>query len=408
MASLLTLMWLWGIYDRSLSRAHGKQYKTIDLPKNPTYTTQDVSILVPTINTPEEFTQCLLKWAANKPKEILIVTTTRDFDNVNRLVQPVLQEVQTATIIQIYTVSEPGRREQMKLALEKATGSIVAFVDDDTIWPTEKVLPFLIAGFEDPEVGGVAGKQRQALHAFIPAERQDPNTVTPWEVAAMRFLSSYNHGTAAQYAADGGVFCLVGRTMLARAKAVQNPEFLHALTNEFWRGKKINTGDDSFMTRWLHTRGWKFRIQDAPEAEVLTIVERDATFVKQLVRWRRSGFQGFVRRLTYEPGFFEIYKKQPYFARKLLQALFGPLIILIHLWAWATCIRDTPLIALIFAGWYVFQGVKTYHAYLHENPWIGLRNLWAVVAIDHAHLILDLYTMTNLNTEGWMTRDDQA
>ncbi|RYP64535.1 hypothetical protein DL771_008724 [Monosporascus sp. 5C6A] len=391
MANVLALM-LWGIYDRFLGRAYGKQYKTIDLPENPTYTTRDVSILVPTISTPEEFTQCLLKWAANKPKEILIVTTTRDFDNVNRLVQPVLREAQTATIIQIYTVSEPGRREQMKLALEKATGSIVAFVDDDTIWPTEKVLPFLIAG------------------AFISAERQDPNIVAPWEVAAMRFLGSYNQGVAAQYAADGGVFCLVRRTMLVRAKAVQNPEFLHALTHEFWRGKKINTGDDSFLTRWLHTKGWKFCIQNAPEAEVFTMVERDATFVKQLVRWRRSGFQGFIRRLTYEPGFFKVYKKQPYFARKLLQALFGPVIILIHLWAWATCIRDTPLIAnsLIFAGWYVFQGVKTYHAYLHENPWIGLRNLWAVVAIDHAHLIVDLYTMTNLNTEGWMTRDDQA
>ncbi|RYP82002.1 hypothetical protein DL769_001759 [Monosporascus sp. CRB-8-3] len=276
---------LWGIYDRSLGRAYGKQYEAINLPENPTYTTHDVSILVPTINIPEEFTQCLLKWVANKPKEILIVTTTQDSDNVTRLAQPVLQEVQTATIIRIYTVPEPGRREQIKLVLEKATGNIVAFVDDDTIWPTEKVLPFLIAGFEDPEVGGVAGKQRQVLHAFISTERRDPNTVTPWEVAAMRLLSDYNHGTAAQYAADGGVFCLVGRTMLARATAVQNPELLDALTNEFWRGKKINTGGDSFLTRWLHTKGWKFCIQNAPEAEVLPVVERDATSVKQLVRW---------------------------------------------------------------------------------------------------------------------------
>ncbi|RYO92283.1 hypothetical protein DL766_001774 [Monosporascus sp. MC13-8B] len=70
----------------------------------------------------------------------------------------------------------------------------------------------------------------------------------------MRLLNGYNHGTAAQYAADGGIFCLVGRTMLARVKAVQNPELLDTLTSEFWRGKNINTSDDGFLTRWLHTR----------------------------------------------------------------------------------------------------------------------------------------------------------
>jgi hypothetical protein len=50
----------------------------------------------------------------------------------------------------------------MSLALQKASGSIVVYVDDDTHWPSERVLPYLLAGFNDPSVGGVTGRQRYA------------------------------------------------------------------------------------------------------------------------------------------------------------------------------------------------------------------------------------------------------
>lgn len=48
----------------------------------------------------------------------------------------------------------------MSLALKKASGKIVAYVDDDTYWPSNKVLPYLLAGFNDLAIGGVTGSQR--------------------------------------------------------------------------------------------------------------------------------------------------------------------------------------------------------------------------------------------------------
>lgn len=41
-----------------------------------------------------------------------------------------------------------------------ARSQVIALVDDDAFWPTTTVLPYLLAGLEDPKVGGVQGKQR--------------------------------------------------------------------------------------------------------------------------------------------------------------------------------------------------------------------------------------------------------
>lgn len=96
-------------------------------------------------------------WLANKPKEIIIVTIPRDLARVHELLAP-LGDV--ACPVSVYTVPKPGRRAQMTLALQKAKGKIVAFVDDDTYWPTNEVLPHLLAPFENPGVGGATGRQR--------------------------------------------------------------------------------------------------------------------------------------------------------------------------------------------------------------------------------------------------------
>ena len=97
-------------------------------------------------------------WLANAPKEIIIVTIPRDLQRVRELLAPLGDSISTP--ISVFTVPKPGRRAQMSLALKKASGSIVAYVDDDTYWPSNKVLPYLLAGFNDPAVGGVMGRQR--------------------------------------------------------------------------------------------------------------------------------------------------------------------------------------------------------------------------------------------------------
>lgn len=108
--------------------------------------------------------------------------------------------------------------------------------------------------------------------------------------------------------ADGGCFCMVGRTMMVRAEIVTDPRFMYAITTDTWCGKLLNTGDDVFITRWLQTEGWDIAIQNAPEAEITTIVFDNASFLRQLVRWQRSAIQSFLTIVFFQPGIGQIAK----------------------------------------------------------------------------------------------------
>ncbi|KAI1341046.1 nucleotide-diphospho-sugar transferase [Xylariaceae sp. FL0016] len=390
-----------------LTRLRMEKYEAPEPLANPTFPTESVSILIVTIDTPDEFTKTLRTCLVSKPKEIIIVTIPRDLPRVQTLSDPVINEADGVPII-IKTVPKPGRRTQMALAAQIATGDILCFVDDDTVWPTTKVLPYLLAGFEDAKVAGVVGRQRcKTRSAWISPERRSPDALTPWEVAGIRKLSSNNTKQRLLHASGGGIWCLTGRSMLIRTAAIKPGPFLEEWTNERFLGQLIQTGEDSFLTRWLRDQGWSLLHQDAPEAEVFTDVKRDAAYIGQLIRWRRNGFQAFIMQLFAEPGFRAIYRRDPYFARKLAEELGRPLITLVHLVGWAMAIVTSPKIALLFAAWYMFQMFQEYRSFLQQFPWIGPKNLWAAIVMDQAYLILDYYGLITVRQEGWLTRNDK-
>ncbi|KAF5684978.1 beta-lactamase-like 1 [Fusarium denticulatum] len=351
MSTILAGMWLWTQYDALLTRMRMKGYNHPVPLEKPTFPTDSVSILILTIDTPDEFTNTLHSCLTSQPKEIIVVTITRDLARVKSLASPVLEKAGNVPI-SILTVPKPGRRTQMALAVREATGDILCFVDDDTVWPSNNVLPYLLAGFENPTVGGVV-------------ERQNPDALTPWEVAAIRKLSSNNEKQMLLHASGGGIWCLVGRTMLLRTAAVKSGTFLDDLKNEIFGGGLLQTGEDSFITRWLRRNGWELFHQDAREAEVFTEVKGDSTYVGQLIRWRRNGFQAFINQLFIDPGFRRIYKRDAYFARKLAEEFGRPLITLIHLVGWGLAIMNSPRIAPIMQH-VTFILTLGFAAFLHQ------------------------------------------
>ncbi|PGH27910.1 hypothetical protein AJ80_00460 [Polytolypa hystricis UAMH7299] len=399
--SLSFVVWkfFWSTYNRHINAKHARNCLPLPLPEKPAYFTTDVSLLVPTINTPASFTECMKLWLANKPKEIIIVTVPRDLTWVKTLLAP-LKGVSTP--ISVFTVPRPGRRAQMSLALRKATGKIVAFVDDDTQWPSDMVLQYLVAGFQDPTVGGVTSRQS----ALVPTPRRNASTVTASEVMTMRALDGASDSNAILYAAEGTVMCVTGRTMVAKAEAVQTDEFDFALTHQTWNGRVINTGDDGFVTHWLRNHGWNLAFQSAPEAEIFTLTESGSRFLKQLVRWRRSGFRDFIALICFEPGFRRIFKKHPRYAVKSVLFILKPLTTALHLIAWSQCLYNWPYIAFFFLAYYIYRGVSACRSFKAKHPWLGNRNLWAVFAMDYIYQIINFYVVLTLGTEGWMTRDD--
>lgn len=148
---------LWGRYECSIEAALEKAYKPLPLPERPQYGTQDVSIVVATIETPDTLPESLCQWLENHPYEIIIVTIRRDLKLVKFLVS---QVPSAAEVTQIVTCDVTNKREQLAMGIRMARGQVIALVDDDAFWPATTVLPYLLAGLEDPKVGGVQGKQR--------------------------------------------------------------------------------------------------------------------------------------------------------------------------------------------------------------------------------------------------------
>lgn len=99
----------------------------------------------------------MCQWLNNNPYEIIIVTIRRDLQLVQSLVS---QVPSAAEVTQIITCDIINKREQLAMGIRMARGQVIALVDDDAFWPATTVLPYLLAGLEDPKVGGVQGKQR--------------------------------------------------------------------------------------------------------------------------------------------------------------------------------------------------------------------------------------------------------
>ncbi|KAK1503590.1 glycosyltransferase family 2 [Colletotrichum abscissum] len=388
----------WYAYDEVLTKKLMQKAKPIPLPQEPSFKTTDVSIIVATINTPDTFTDCLRLWLANKPKEIIIVTIDRDLQRVHDLVKPVIIEGDDR--ISVMTAEYASKRYQMVVGIKEAQGKILALVDDDAFWGTLETLPYLLAGFEDPKVGGVTGKQS----ALISSDRRNPAVITPWEVASLRSLDNQNNIQAVRSAADGGCWCMVGRTMMVRTDIAQDPRFMEAITNDRWNGQLMNTGDDVFLTRWLQTEGWDIAVQNAPQAEITTLVMRDSGLLYQMIRWQRNAIQSFLTTVIYQPGIRKIKQKHPYMARKIIERLLRPVIAWVHIIAFLMCLAKKSPIAYFVAGYYIWGWFRTYNAFARRFPFTS-RQMWACFLLDNAHPILDVYAWLTLSTEAWGTRD---
>ncbi|KAJ1333162.1 N-acetylglucosaminyltransferase [Microdochium nivale] len=394
-----------GIFERNAAKRNKVECVPLPLATGkPTFSTRDVSILIPTINTPKDFTECMKLWLANEPREIIIVTVPRDLQHVKELLRVVDLERYPHVPVSVLTVPRPGRREQMSLAIKHATGRIVAYVDDDTYWPSSKVLPYLLAGFEDPGVGGVGGKQS----AFVPATRRAAGVITASEVASIRALSGSASANADSYAKEGVVWCLPGRTLLARAEGLPIDDFCHALTHEYWGSKQINTGDDGFITHYLMKRGWKLAFQSAPESEVLTLVEPAENFIKQLVRWRRSGFRTYLTLVLHDPGLWTLYSWYPGFSKLVLRFLLRPITTVVHSVAWAHAFYSHPKFAAFLFMYQLYLALSAALDFYRCHEWIGIRNIWSIIIMDNLYQLINIYVFLTLGVEGWLTRDDAS
>ncbi|KJA15479.1 glycosyltransferase family 2 protein [Hypholoma sublateritium FD-334 SS-4] len=375
-------------------------YRPIPLPENPTYiASEDVTIIVPTIDAGEEFKEAANSWLVGKPKEVLIITEEKMLGPLQDLANQVDPER-----IRVLTVPFANKRLQMSHGIKNTTTDIIVFADDDAIWPPT-MLPYMLACFEDQKVGGVGTSQRV---------QQVGNRMTVWEVLAAFRLTIRNIEIASSTHIDGGIPCLSGRTAAYRTVILKDPEFLHGFTHDYWLGKyQLNSGDDKFLTRWMVSHGWNTYVQCCKEVELLSTMKPNWRFLKQVLRWTRNTWRSDLRSLFTER---YIWTSHPYVAYTMVDKLFNPLTLLVGPVLVSYLIYKST-IPIDQGGYHLpwWNILLSYFVWLSATRTLKLLpHLWyqpehviyvpAFIAFGYYFAIMKIYALCTLHETGWGTR----
>lgn len=259
-------------------------YRPIPIPDDPSYTSKDVTVVIPSLEGEgEDLKRTLYSVLRNEPLQVFLVTVDANYKKAVNLASQVSKK------ITVLSISKANKRSQMCQALPHIETKITIFADDDVIWPST-MMPWVLAAFEDEKVGGVGTSQRLK-------REKDPNF---WNFLGAAYLLRRNWDIVSCNRIDGGLPCLSGRTVAYRTHIIQDPEFSYAFTNETWRSFQLNADDDNFLTRWLMNNDWHIRIQKHEECEVQTTLEDNSKYLLQCLRWSRSNWRSNIKSLVIE------------------------------------------------------------------------------------------------------------
>lgn len=268
-------------------------YRSIPKPENPTYSSQDVTVIIPTIESNVEALRGpVSSILACDPHEVILVTTFGKYHNLLQFTSSLKD-----SRVKVYGTKIANKRIQLREAIPRVTSRITVLVDDDVTWPTT-ILPWILAPFERPEIGSVGVCQR------VKRIRDGDLMSQCWNWLGACYIHRRNFEISASHYFDGGTSCMSGRTNAVRTEILINPWFLDGFCRERWGKYHLNADDDNFLTRWLVNHDWKTYIQYEPECEIETTLENNWSFVRQCLRWARSNWRSnyttlFVEKKVY-------------------------------------------------------------------------------------------------------------
>lgn len=255
-------------------------YKSKPIPLKPTFTSDDVTVIIPTIhNAFDELRSSLESILACQPFELILVTTADKLSALESLVVTL-----STSNIRVLSTPIANKRLQVCEALPKVKTAITIMADDDVTWPST-LIPWILAPFENPKIGGVGTCQR------VRRERDGSvlEQIFNWLGAA--YIERRNFEISATHNVDGGTSCMSGRTGAYRSEILSSHDFLEGFKTERWRNYILNADDDNFLTRWLVSHQWKTWIQYERECEIETTLENGLKFLYQCSRWARSNWR---------------------------------------------------------------------------------------------------------------------
>jgi len=398
---IFIILWFYRYVRLIVNCASSWTFRSIPPPDDPSYTGNDVTILIPTICREaqhDDFGLCLRSCLAIRPNEIIVSTIESHLLRITNLAHSIDPK------IRVIATSFANKRQQIYEAIPRITTSITILADDDIELPP-KSLPHILAPFEDSKIGAVGTCQR--------VRRKPGLTVlyAMWQYLGACYIERRNFEISATSRMDGRISCLSGRTAAIRTKILQDEEFKTGYVTETWLGKRLNTDDDNFITRFLVAKGWGIRIQMSKEAEVLTTLEFGYGFLKQCLRWARSNWRSNIKSIAFE---WRVWMQTPWSLYALLLATpFHSLItdtllgFLLHhsTITWDPLHRFLTL--WIFALWLLFTKLVKLlpHFVLYPKD---ICFIPVTLFFGYYHGLIKLYALFTLHVVVWGSRNEHA
>ncbi|KOS19143.1 Hyaluronan synthase 2 [Escovopsis weberi] len=362
---------------------------------------EDVTVVIPTIhNVFEELRPSLESILACKPAELILVTTHDKRSSLDKLAASL-----NYPRVRVLDTTIANKRLQVCEALPKVTTAITIMADDDVTWPST-LMPWILAPFEDPKIGGVGTCQR------VRREWSAPFSVRIWNWLGAAYIERRNFEISATHNMDGGTSCMSGRTGAYRSEILRSYDFLSGFQNEKWRKWILNADDDNFVTRWLVSHQWKTWIQYEPECEIETTLENGVKFLYQCSRWARSNWRSNWTSLVRER---HVWKQQPWCTYALHFATFTSLAFVVDPFLLASCwwaTEDWDYEYRQYAFWTHFAFMFGFTKFvklkglLMRNP----SDIFFVpisIIFGYFHGLIKLYALFTLNMQtSWGSRAD--
>ncbi|MFC4235426.1 glycosyltransferase [Thalassospira xianhensis] len=222
-----------------------------------------ISVLLPGHNEAENLPRAIMSMREQTvpPDQIVVVDDGSTDDSV--AVATALQKDGLIDVVRSIQV-RGGKSAAANLGLAECSGDIVIIADADTTYDCD-AFEKLIAGFNDPKIGAVAGN--------LGVRNPDISLATRWQ--AIQYQISIGLG---RQVSDmlGVLFIVSGAFGAFRRQALEQIG-----------GWSVGPGEDAELTNKIRRAGWQ--VQFAPEAWCLTDVpETFAQLARQRLRWDRS------------------------------------------------------------------------------------------------------------------------
>ncbi len=341
------------------------------------------SLVVPAFREdPEILGRCLESWLGEDLSEVIIVPDVGDREVIAMLKARAIAEPRLTVIPFVHT----GKRSALGVGIRAATSQILVLSDSDTNW-APGLLRELLAPFGDPKVGGVGSRQ----NAYSPG-RSVWRRVADW-IIDVRYLDYVRAQSR-----SGAVACLSGRTVAYRRSIVM--PVLEHLVDEFFLGRRCDSGDDGRLTWLVLASGYKTVYQSTARAYSM-FPDTCRVFLKQRLRWSRNSYRTYCT---------AIWKgwlwRQPFICQlSVLQIMLTPLTMgfaVVYLVAWV--LHPQAIVAAAAVGWLLAGRCLRGISHLRQRPGdIWLLPLVAVMTIVIA-LPVKAYAFLTMNVHGWLTR----